>query len=125
VPLPFLPETGSELASRAGQKPIIVSPNSKEILLASKKTIPLRAQADADVREISWFADKQFIGKAAQNQALEWPTTAGDCEVTSLDDHGRGRFAYRSCSMKGNIWLRKLSSRRKLLNPNPGQTASQ
>jgi penicillin-binding protein 1C len=89
VPPPFLPETGSELASRAGQKPIIVSPNSKEILLASKKTVPLRAKADADVREIFWFAGKQFVGKAAPNQVVEWTATAGDYELTALDDHGR------------------------------------
>jgi len=89
VPPPFLPDTGSELASRAGQKPIIVSPNSKEILLVSKKTIPLRAKADADVREIFWFAGKQFVGKAAPNQVLEWTAAAGDYEVMALDDHGR------------------------------------
>jgi penicillin-binding protein 1C len=87
VPLPSLLETGSELASRAGQKPIIISPNSEEILLVS--TIPLRAKSDADVREIFWFAGKQFVGKAAPNQVLEWPATAGDYEVTALDDHGR------------------------------------
>jgi penicillin-binding protein 1C len=89
VPPPFLPDTGSELASRVGQKPIIVSPNSKEILLASKKTIPLRAKTEADVREIFWFAGKQFVGKAAPNQVLEWTAAAGDYEVTALDDHGR------------------------------------
>jgi penicillin-binding protein 1C len=89
VPPPFLPDAGSELASRAGQKPIIVSPNSKEILLVSKKTIPLRAKADADVREIFWFAGKQFIGKAAPNQVVEWTAATGDYEVTALDDHGR------------------------------------
>jgi membrane carboxypeptidase/penicillin-binding protein PbpC len=90
-PGPFLPETGSELASRAGQKPIIVSPNSKEILFVSTKTIPLRAKADADVREIFWLAGKQFVGKAAPNQVLGWTATAGDYEVTALDDHGRAR----------------------------------
>jgi penicillin-binding protein 1C len=89
VPPPFLPHTGSEVASRAGHKPIIVSPTSKEILLVSKKTIPLRAKADADVREIFWFAGKQFVGKAAPNQVLEWTAAAGDYEVTALDDHGR------------------------------------
>jgi len=88
-PPPFLPETGSELASRFGQKPLIVFPNNKEILLVSKKTIPLRAKADADVREIFWFAGKQFIGKAAPNQVLEWTAATGDYEVTALDDHGR------------------------------------
>jgi len=89
VPPPFLPDTGSELASRAGQKPIIVSPNSKEILLVSKKTIPLRAKAEIGVREIFWFAGKQFVGKAAPNQVLEWTAAAGDYEITALDDHGR------------------------------------
>ena len=88
-PAPSLPETGSGLASRAGQKPIIVSPNSKEILLVSTKTIPLRAKADADVREIFWFAGKQLVGKAAPNQVLEWTATATDYEVTALDDHSR------------------------------------
>jgi penicillin-binding protein 1C len=95
VPPPFLPDTGSELASRSGQKPIILSPNSKEILLVSNKTVPLRAKADADVREVFWFAGKQFVGKAAPNQILEWTAAAGDYEVTALDDHGRAG----SCSV--------------------------
>jgi membrane carboxypeptidase/penicillin-binding protein PbpC len=89
VPPRFLPHTGSELASREGQKPMIVSPNSKEILLVSKKTIPLRAKVDADVREIFWFAGKRFVGKAAPNQVVEWIAAAGDYEVTAVDDHGR------------------------------------
>jgi membrane carboxypeptidase/penicillin-binding protein PbpC len=60
----------------------IVSPNSKEILLVS--TIPLRAKSDAHVREIFWFAGKQFVGKAAPNQVLEWTATTGDYELTAL-----------------------------------------
>jgi penicillin-binding protein 1C len=89
VPPPFLADAGSELASRSGQKPTIVSPNSKEILLVSKKTIPLRAKTDTDVSEIFWFAGKQFLGKAAPNQVLEWTAAVGDYEITALDDHGR------------------------------------
>src|SRR5436309_3166264 len=95
MPPPFLPNNGSELASRAGQKPVIVSPNKKEIVLASVKTIPLRAKADGDVRKIFWFAGKQFVGKAAPNEVLEWNTAAGDYEITALDDHGRAG----SCSV--------------------------
>ena len=76
------------MAGRAGQKPIIVSPDSKEILLVSTKTIPLRAKADVDVREIFWFAGKQFVGKAAPNQVLECTATVGDYEVTAPDGHG-------------------------------------
>ena len=47
------------------------------------------AEVDTDVREIFWFAGKQFIGKAAPNPILEWNATAGDHEITALDDHGR------------------------------------
>jgi penicillin-binding protein 1C len=89
VPPPFLPNNGSELTGRGGQKPVIVSPNNKEILLASAKTIPLRARADADVRAIFWFAGKQFVGKAAPNEVVEWHAAAGDYDITALDDHGR------------------------------------
>jgi penicillin-binding protein 1C len=89
VPPPFLPDNGSEVTGRAGRKPVIVSPNSNEIVLASAKTIPLRAKGDADVREIFWFAGKQFVGKAAPNQVIEWHAAAGDYDITALDDHGR------------------------------------
>jgi penicillin-binding protein 1C len=95
LPPPFLPDNGSELTSRSGQKPVIVSPNNKEIVLASAKTIPLRAKAEGDVREIFWFAGKQFVGKAAPNEVLEWTATIGDYEITALDDHGRAG----SCSV--------------------------
>src|SRR5215831_5333613 len=89
VPPPFLPNNGNEVAGRAGQKPVIVSPSSKEIVLASAKTVPLRAKTDCGVREIFWFAGKQFVGKAAPNQVIEWNAAAGDYEITALDDHGR------------------------------------
>ena len=89
VPPPFPRGTGSELASRAGQKPVIVSPSNRKILLAATKTIPLRAKTDGDVREIFWFAGRQFVGKAAPDQVLEWSALAGDYEITALDDHGR------------------------------------
>ena len=95
VPPPFLPDKGSELTSRSGQKPVIVSPSKKEIVLASAKTIPLRAKAEGDVRDLFWFAGKQFVGKGAPNQVLEWTATAGDYEITVLDDHGRAG----SCSV--------------------------
>lgn len=80
---------GSEMASRAGQKPVIVTPSNKEIFLASVKTIPLRAKVDGDVREFFWFAGKQFVGKATPNDMLVWKAAAGDYEITALDDHGR------------------------------------
>jgi penicillin-binding protein 1C len=89
TPPPFLPETGSELAGRAGHSPRIVSPANKEIILASAKTVPLRAKVDGDVQKIYWFAGKKFIGQAGPNEFVGWNADAGDYELTALDDHGR------------------------------------
>src|SRR5947199_4787 len=86
---PFLPETGSELVGRTGHAPRIISPTNKEIVVASAKTVPLRAKVDADVREVYWFAGKKFIGQAGPDEFLGWDTAAGDYEITALDDHGR------------------------------------
>src|SRR5439155_26069633 len=105
VPPPFLPNNGSELASRSGQKPVIVSPSKKEIVLASTKRIPLRAKAEGDVREIFWFAGKQFVGKqrrirlwsGPQQPAItklpRWTITAAPIRTASLcdEDHGSSK----------------------------------
>jgi penicillin-binding protein 1C len=90
VPPPFLPGTTAELGNRTGNAPQIVSPsNGSKILLAVARTIPLRAKAEADVREIYWFAGKAFIGRTEPREVLSWKSTAGDYELTALDDHGR------------------------------------
>jgi penicillin-binding protein 1C len=90
TPPPFLPETGSDLAGRTGHSPKIISPANKEIVLASAKTVPLRAKVDGDVQKIYWFAGKKFIGQARPDEFLGWDADAGDYEITALDDHGRG-----------------------------------
>jgi len=89
IPPPFFPGSGSELAGRTGHRPRIISPANKEIVVASAKTVPLRAKVDADVREVYWFAGKKFIGQAGPDEFLGWDTAAGDYEITALDDHGR------------------------------------
>ena len=95
IPPPFLPDSGSELAGRTGHSPRIVSPANKEIIVASAKTIPLRAKVDADVREVYWFVGKKFVGQAGPDEFLGWDTATGDYEITALDDHGRAS----SCSV--------------------------
>jgi len=95
LPPPFLPETGSELAGRTGHSPRIISPANKEIVLASTKTVPLRAKVDGDVQKIYWFTGTKFIGQAGPEEFLGWNADAGDYEITALDDHGRAS----SCSV--------------------------
>ena len=95
MPPPFLPDSGSEVAGRTGHSPRIISPANKEIVVASAKTVPLRARVDAGVRAVYWFAGKKFIGQAGPDEFLGWDTAAGDYEITALDDHGRAS----SCSV--------------------------
>ncbi len=90
-PPPFLP--GTAVVARSGDSPRIVSPlANSEILFASATAIPLRAKADADVRDIYWFAGKTFLGKCNAAEMLSWKSTPGEYELTALDDHGRSAW---------------------------------
>jgi penicillin-binding protein 1C len=94
LPPPFLPGTAAEFVARSGNAPRITSPSSeRDILLTSTNTIPLQAKADADVREIYWFADKTFIGKAAPQEVISWKASAGRYDLIALDDHGRSALS--------------------------------
>ncbi len=93
-PPPYLPGTTAESLARSGTAPEIVSPSgggAREIIAGNRNEdrIPLRAKADADVREIYWFADKTFIGKTKPVEVLSWKSAPGHYELTALDDHGR------------------------------------
>jgi hypothetical protein len=55
----------------------------------ARKSIPLQAKTDADVGEIYWFAGRKFIGNARPREVFLWNPSAGDYELTALDDHGR------------------------------------
>jgi len=66
-----------------------MTPGARATLLGSSNEIPLRAKTDADVREIYWFADKNFIGKSRAADVLGWKSPAGNYQLIALDDHGR------------------------------------
>jgi membrane carboxypeptidase/penicillin-binding protein PbpC len=86
----ILPRTPAEFAACSGNAPSIISPShNSEILLASANSVPLRAKADADVRNVYWFAGKTFLGKCSPADVLAWKSAPGDYELTALDDHGR------------------------------------
>jgi len=90
LPPPFLPGTTAEFVARSGNAPRIVSPpDGQKILPGSAGAIPLHAKADADVREIYWFAGKTFIGRAPPQEVISWKAAAGRYELIALDDHGR------------------------------------
>ena len=94
-PPPFLPGADSYGFGSEGHAPKIIGfqegPHAREIALAGMQSgiVPLRAQTDGDVRDIYWFADRAFLGKAAPNEAISWKPRQGSYEVTALDDRGR------------------------------------
>jgi penicillin-binding protein 1C len=77
-----------------GAAPRIVSPVVNQVALlleglpAESQSIPLEAEADAEVR-LSWFIDGEYIGSASAEDRLWWTPHAGEHELLVQDDHGR------------------------------------
>ena len=94
-PPPFLPGSRSDvLAYQEGNPPHIVSPRPGAVyeLRAGNPTreqVTLQAQTEMDVEQVYWFADKQFIGRAAPRQSLAWTPGPGTYWLTAVDDAGR------------------------------------
>ncbi len=97
-PPPFLDK--AENTNSRG--PRLISPAASErceIVVANsiaKPGIPLRAQTEADVRDLYWFSDRSFIGRCHPSQTLFWKAAPGDYDLIALDDHGRSA----SCAIR-------------------------
>ena len=88
----------------AGLVPEIVSPKKELSYLVSfsksqlSERIPLRALSDADVQQLSWFVNREFIGRGKANQTLFFDAVPGHYDVIVVDD--RGRTASREVDVK-------------------------
>ncbi len=74
--------------------PKIISPQPRLTYVmrpgqAGKNSIPLEADAGAEVRKIHWFAGTRYLGASAPAQPLLWQPTPGDWTIQALDDAGR------------------------------------
>lgn len=56
-------------------------------------TIPLTAVADADVRELRWFVDNEFLGSGGNGRPMFWKPVPGTHRVRVVDDRGHGDSA--------------------------------
>ncbi|NOQ28170.1 MAG: penicillin-binding protein 1C [Bacteroidales bacterium] len=77
-----------------GFAPKIISPMSKtEYLISPGETmfnnLPLKAIVDADVNEIYWFVDEQFIGRSDPQETQFWSLQPGTFQIGVVDDKGR------------------------------------
>ena len=77
-----------------GFVPNIMSPMSNtEYLMSPGETLfnnlPLKATVDADVNEVYWFVDEQFIGRSAPQETQFWSLEPGTFQIGVIDDKGR------------------------------------
>jgi penicillin-binding protein 1C len=94
TPPPFAADCDLDTRSLAGTPPAIQSPvaglayclRSENL---SKEKIPFSAVADADVQQLFWFVDDQYVGACPTGQTFFWSPTSGDFVVRVVDDHGR------------------------------------
>jgi penicillin-binding protein 1C len=94
-PPPYLPGSRPDGATyQAGNPPRITSPRAGAIYelqagAAARQELTLQAQTEADVEQVYWFADKQFIGRSAPREPLAWTPAPGAYCLTAVDDAGR------------------------------------
>jgi len=93
-PPPYLPGSrGDGLTYQEGAAPRIVSPRAGAVYelrtSGTGEELTLQARTEADVEEVYWFADKQFIGRAAPREPVAWTPGPGTYCLTAIDDAGR------------------------------------
>ncbi|MDQ6940022.1 MAG: penicillin-binding protein 1C, partial [Verrucomicrobiota bacterium] len=103
LPPPFLPSASTEMTARVGKPPRITSPKSDVIYSlgesnASGRALSLRAETEADVAKVYWFADRTFLGTTNRTTPLNWEPKPGHYTIVALDDHGRSDSRAILCS---------------------------
>ena len=77
----------------AGAAPVITSPlratTYTQRVEAAPQVIALAAAADADARELHWFANEAYLGAARAGVAMGWQPGPGAYILRVVDDHGR------------------------------------
>lgn len=76
-----------------GLSPQIASPQADVQYIARLSnesiTIPLTAVVDADVNNMYWFVNANFIGKATRDKPFLWKPKPGYYTIRVVDDYGR------------------------------------
>ena len=103
-PPTFDPSCAKGQVVTAGLVPEILSPKKDLSYLISysknkiSEKIPLRAMTDGDVKELNWFINREFVGKARADETLFYEAVPGHYDVIVVDD--RGRTASREVEVK-------------------------
>jgi penicillin-binding protein 1C len=92
LPEPPAPAPGCEPGG-AQAAPQIVSPPEGQVALlipgvaAAQQEVPLEAEAAND-RELSWFVNGAYLGRAKADERLWWTPAVGTHEILVTDDRG-------------------------------------
>jgi penicillin-binding protein 1C len=96
TPPPHAPGCSLDVVAEKGLPPKITSPEREVAYTvraseegSAEKRLPLMAVTDADSREVFWFMDEKFLGKARSGEIFFWKPKPGDYVVRVVDDHGR------------------------------------
>jgi penicillin-binding protein 1C len=94
VPPPYPPNENRLDAADRGFPPTILSPmaNTNYVIRSvddKRKSLVLVASADAEARELFWFADSLFIGRSVPGGKLLWEPKTGSHVLTVTDQNGR------------------------------------
>lgn len=94
VPPPDNPQCPLQAKAERGLPPRITSPQegltySLRAANVGRETITLAAVTDADAREVFWFVDEKFLGKAPSSQTFSWTPRPGRFVLRAVDDQGR------------------------------------
>lgn len=94
TPPPFEPGCAEEDQGAFGLPPKITSPQKGVVYHhrlnpGLQDGISLTAATDADARELTWFANKTFLGRIGRDTPLLWRPTPGDYVLRVVDDQGR------------------------------------
>ena len=82
---------GAELVASSGAPPRITSP-LRGVTYALKdggNRVALTSVTAGDAREVFWFVDKEYVGKAKSGTPLFFTPRPGSYLVRAVDDHGR------------------------------------
>ncbi|MFC2062122.1 penicillin-binding protein 1C [Elusimicrobiota bacterium] len=87
-----------------GNPPEIASPISEVVYNIrlnniNEENIPFMAEADADVQDIFWFVDSEYIAKSRKGETVFWKPKLGNYIVRAVDEKGRSDV----CSIKVSL----------------------
>jgi len=102
-PPPWPPDEDGQTGQPDGFPPTILSPlaNTTYIIpptTARYRQLVLVASADADAGELFWFANSEFLGRAAPSASLLWEPEPGAYDLTVADARGRSASCRLSVS---------------------------